>query len=70
MKSILLEIKMNIAKESKYMNVNGSSCRIVASTFGILVGLAGIMHGIFEILQCNTSPNDLLSEAIGPSQRF
>ncbi len=46
------------------------SCRITASTYGILVGLAGIMHGVFEILQGYTSPDSLLSPAIGPSQRF
>jgi hypothetical protein len=43
---------------------------IIASTMGILVGLAGIIHGCFEILQGNTTPSSLLSEAIGPSQRF
>ena len=44
--------------------------RTVASSFGILVGLAGIDHGIFEILQGNTSTNDILIAAIGPAQRF
>jgi hypothetical protein len=44
--------------------------RIVASTFGLLVGLAGIEHGIFEILQGNVKPEDLLIDAIGPNHRF
>lgn len=44
--------------------------RIVASTFGVLVGLAGIDHGIFEILQGNVRPDGLMIAAIGPSQRF
>ena len=44
--------------------------RTVASTFGVLVGLAGIEHGIFEILQGNVKPDGLLIDAIGPSQRF
>jgi len=44
--------------------------RVVASTFGVLVGLAGIDHGIFEILQGNIRPNGLMIAAIGPAQRF
>lgn len=42
----------------------------VASTYSILVGLAGIDHGIFEILQGNRVPESLMIEAIGPEQRF
>ena len=49
---------------------NISAIRAVASTFGVLVGLAGIEHGIFEILQGNVKPDGLLIDAIGPSQRF
>lgn len=44
--------------------------RTVASTFGILVGLAGIDHGIFEILQGNTPTNNIVIAAIGSAQRF
>jgi len=47
-----------------------SAIRLVASTFGILVGLAGVEHGIFEILQGNVKPEGLLIDAIGPNQRF
>lgn len=47
-----------------------SATRIVASTFGVLVGLAGIEHGFFEILQGSRKPGSLLFEAIGPAQRF
>lgn len=42
----------------------------VASTLGVLVGLAGVDHGIFEILQGNVAPNDIMIAAIGPAQRF
>lgn len=49
---------------------DNNSTRIVASTFGVLVGLAGIEHGIFEMLQGNTVPSDVMIEAIGSSQRF
>jgi hypothetical protein len=44
--------------------------RVIVSTFGVLVGLAGIDHGIFEILQGNIRPNGLMIAAIGPAQRF
>ena len=49
---------------------NISATRAVASTFGVLVGLAGIEHGFFEMLQGNVTPNDIMIDAIGPAQRF
>ncbi len=59
-------MQMEITKVSN----NLSATRIVASTFGILVGLAGIDHGIFEILQGDVKPDGLMIAAIGPAQRF
>lgn len=44
--------------------------RVIASTLGVIVGLAGIDHGIFEIMQGNTPTNDIMIAAIGPVQRF
>lgn len=44
--------------------------RVVASTLGAIVGLAGVDHGIFEIFQGNVAPGSLMVEAIGPAQRF
>ena len=44
--------------------------KTIASTFGVLVGFAGIDHGIFEILQGNTPTNGVMIAAIGPAQRF
>ena len=44
--------------------------KVVASTLGVLVGLAGIDHGFFEILQGNVAPSGVMIEAIGPAQRF
>lgn len=45
--------------------------RITASVTGALLGLAGILnHGIFEILQGNTSTNGFYIEAIGEAHRF
>jgi hypothetical protein len=49
---------------------NISATQVVASTLAVLVGLAGIDHGIFEILQGNVAPNGVMIEAIGPAQRF
>ena len=47
-----------------------SATRAVASTFGVLVGIAGIEHGFFELLQGNVTPSDIMINAIGPAQRF
>jgi hypothetical protein len=44
--------------------------KVTASLMGVLVGLAGIEHGIFEMLQGNSRPDNLLIAAIGPVQRF
>jgi hypothetical protein len=57
------------------MNENRSSTsnratRIFASTLGILVGLAGVEHGILEVLQGNVRPNGIMVDAIGPEQRL
>ncbi|MCP8322705.1 MAG: hypothetical protein L6N96_00805 [Candidatus Methylarchaceae archaeon HK02M2] len=49
---------------------NNYAIKKVASIFGVLVGLAGIEHGIFEILQGNVAPNDIMIDAIGPAQKF
>jgi hypothetical protein len=47
-----------------------TATRVTASTLGVLVGLAGIDHGLFEILQGNVAPAGLMFDAIGPDQRF
>ncbi|MHA1995814.1 MAG: hypothetical protein ACW97Z_14800 [Candidatus Hodarchaeales archaeon] len=49
---------------------NHSAVRVVASTLGVLVGLAGIEHGILELLQGNVTPSSIWIDAIGPEQRF
>ncbi|MHA2096792.1 MAG: hypothetical protein ACW98F_19425 [Candidatus Hodarchaeales archaeon] len=59
-------------KNEKKVLVTGniSAIRVVASTLGVLVGLAGIEHGLFEMLQGNITPTSIWIDAIGPSQRF
>jgi hypothetical protein len=44
--------------------------KAVASTLGVLVGLAGIEHGFFEYLQGKNAPDNIMINAIGPAQRF
>jgi hypothetical protein len=50
--------------------VNNNATRVTAKTLGILTGIAGIEHGIFEILQGSVAPSGFVIEAIGPTQRF
>ena len=54
---------------AQIMQSNRATKRI-AAMFGVLVGLAGIDHGFFEILQGNVAPESIMIAAIGPAQRF
>jgi hypothetical protein len=56
--------------EGERASTSVSATRVVASTLGVLVGLAGIEHGIFEVLQGDVRPDGIMIEAIGPAQRF
>lgn len=47
-----------------------NAARAVASTYGILVGLASIEHGVFEILQGDTPTGGIIIDAIGDDIRF
>jgi hypothetical protein len=47
-----------------------SAARAVATAYGILVGLASIEHGIFEILQGDTPTGGIMIDAIGDDIRF
>jgi hypothetical protein len=47
-----------------------SATRVIASTLGAIVGLAGIEHGFFELLQGNATTNGLVIDAIGPAQKL
>ncbi len=61
--------QMNLQDRTpNWRNIN--AIRMVTSTLGILVGLAGIEHGILEVLQGDVSPDDIWIDAIGPGQRF
>ncbi|RDE17411.1 MAG: hypothetical protein C4K49_02975 [Candidatus Thorarchaeota archaeon] len=47
---------------------NASAIREVASSFGAIVGLAGIEHGCFEVLQGSVATDGIIINAIGPAQ--
>ena len=38
--------------------------------YGILIGIAGVEHGIFEILQGDVPTSGLMIDAIGDAYRF
>lgn len=59
-----------ISSPSQQHKSLSSATRAVASTLGVLVGLAGIEHGFFELLQGNVTPSGIMIDAIGPAQRF
>ena len=44
--------------------------RIIALVFGVLIGLSGINHGLFEALQGWKPTNGLVVQAIGEAQRM
>jgi len=51
--------------------VGTPATRTLVGAFGIMVGVAGIEHGILEVLQGNVRPTDgVMIDAIGPAQRF
>ncbi len=55
---------------NKLPNSRARATAILTAVLGGLVGLAGLEHGIFEILQGSTRPPGLLAPAIGPAYRF
>jgi len=57
-------IKLEFGRE------NFTAARWVATIYGILVGLAGIEHGISEILQGDVPATDIMINAIGDRYKF
>jgi hypothetical protein len=55
---------------SKQQKPSISATRVVASTLGAIVGLAGVEHGFFEVLQGSVVPSGLVMDAIGPAQKL
>jgi hypothetical protein len=48
----------------------GGATGAVASAVGIMVGISGLDHGTFELLQGNVATPSLIVQAIGPDQRM
>jgi hypothetical protein len=48
--------------------INGT--KAVAAALGVCVGISGLDHGFFEVLQGNTATPGLIVQAIGPVQRM
>ncbi len=44
--------------------------KTVVSTFGVILGLSGFNHGLFEALQGNAPTPGLIIQAIGPANRM
>ena len=44
--------------------------RIIVATLGVALGIAGMNHGFFEILQGNTPASGLIIQAIGEEHRM
>jgi hypothetical protein len=66
-----MEVENSLMKSEESTNsFSNRATRLVASVFGILVGLAGIEHGIFEMLQGNVPTNGIVIDAIGDSFTF
>ena len=44
--------------------------RIIVSTIGVMLSIAGMNHGVFEILQGNKPTSGLIIQAIGPEMNL
>ena len=55
------------SQQQKQLN---RAIRVIASTLGAVVGLAGMEHGFFEMLQGSATTNGLVIDAIGPAQKL
>ncbi|MFW9965465.1 MAG: hypothetical protein ACFFCX_17965 [Candidatus Sifarchaeia archaeon] len=51
-------------------NQKHTATRWVVTVYGILIGLAGVEHGIFEILQGDIPTGGIMVDAIGDAYRF
>jgi hypothetical protein len=59
------------ASQIHHLNSNNwNAAKVVAAALGVLVGVAAIEHGFFEILQGNVRPDGVMIDAIGPAQKF
>jgi hypothetical protein len=55
---------------AKTVSRHHHATRVIVTTIGVILGLAGFNHGFFEFLQGNTPTDGLVIQAIGEAQRF
>jgi hypothetical protein len=55
---------------SRGLGSGGSATGAIASALGVMVGISGLDHGTFEVLQGNAATPGLIVKAIGPEQRM
>ncbi len=46
------------------------SIKLIVAIYGVIFGLSGMSHGLFEVLQGNTSTGGMFISAIGEAQRM
>lgn len=56
--------------QNKPAFLNWNATRISVTTVGVIFGIGGMNHGLFEFLQGNKPTPSLIIQAIGPEQRF
>jgi hypothetical protein len=61
---------MNGSGRSTGPRTTSAGTRTVAAALGAMVGVSGLDHGFFEMLQGNTATGQLVVRAIGPEQRM
>jgi hypothetical protein len=67
----MMRFEIQMMKSSEQADsFNNKATRLVASVYGILVGLAGIEHGIFEMLQGDVPIDSIMINAIGDLYKF
>ncbi|MCB9419353.1 MAG: hypothetical protein H6667_06095 [Ardenticatenaceae bacterium] len=63
-------MKIAIAANDRPSFDDLNATRVIATTVGVLFGIAGFNHGFFEFLQGNKPTNGLFIQAIGEAQRL
>jgi hypothetical protein len=61
---------MNTSKARVERRAVSAGTRAVAAALGAMVGVSGLDHGFFEMLQGNAATGQLVVQAIGPEQRM
>ena len=59
-----------MGKGSERNNPVNRATRIIVATIGVTLGIAGMNHGFFEILQGNMPTDGLIIQAIGDAQQM